>query len=98
VEKPTPKDNEVQIRIFAPTATAGDCEQRNLKLPFLLRLPMRAYVGLRRPRIITILGMDLDGEIEAVGKNVKHLRKGDQVFEFTGFLVYIDQIANTTVI
>lgn len=71
IEKPTPRTNKVLIRIFAATVTAGDCEQRGLKLPFWLRLPIRAYVGLRRPKRVTILGMDLAGEIEAVGKNVK---------------------------
>ncbi len=86
VETPTPKDKEVLIRIYATTVTAGDCEQRSLKLPILYRLLMRAYVGLKRPKRITILGMDLAGEIEAVGKDVKLLQEGDQVFAATGFV------------
>ena len=86
VETPTPKDNEVLIRLYATTVTAGDCEQRSLKLPILHRLLMRAYVGLKRPKRITILGMDLAGEIEAVGKDVKLLQEGDQVFAATGFV------------
>ncbi len=63
VEKPTPKDNEVLIRIYATTVTSGDCEQRSLKLQIWYRLLMRAYIGLKRPKRITILGMDLAGEI-----------------------------------
>jgi NADPH:quinone reductase-like Zn-dependent oxidoreductase len=86
VEKPTPKDNEVLIRIHATTVTAGDCEQRSLKLPIWHRLPMQAYVGLKRPARITILGMDLAGEIETVGVDVKRFRIGDQVFAATGFV------------
>jgi len=85
VEKPIPKDNEVLIRIYATTVTAGDCEMRRLKFPILLRLPMRIYVGLRKPKRITILGQELAGEIESVGKDVKLFRKGDQVFAATGF-------------
>ena len=50
VEKPTPKDNEVLIRIHATTVTAGDCEMRSLKIPILFRLPMRIYMGLRKPK------------------------------------------------
>ncbi len=64
VEKPTPKDNEVLIRIYATTVTAGDCEQRSLKLPLQYRLLMRAYIGLKRPKRITRLGMELSGVIE----------------------------------
>ena len=86
VEKPVPKDNEVLVRIYATTVTAGDCEQRSLKLPIWHALPLRAYVGLKRPKRITILGMDLAGEIESVGKNVKRFRKGDQIFASTGFV------------
>jgi len=85
VEKPTPKDHEVLIRIYATTVTAGDCEQRSLKLPIWHRLPMRAYVGLRRPQRITVLGMELAGQIESVGKDVRLFREGDQVFAATGF-------------
>jgi NADPH:quinone reductase-like Zn-dependent oxidoreductase len=86
VDKPIPKDNEVLVRIVATTVTAGDCEQRSLKLRIWHALLMRAYVGLKRPKRITILGMDLAGEIESVGKNVKRFRKGDQIFASTGFV------------
>jgi len=86
VEKPTPKDNEVLIRIYATTVTAGDCEQRNLKLPFRYRFLMRVYIGFKKPKRITILGMDLAGKIESVGKDVKRFSKGDQVFAATGFV------------
>jgi len=86
VEKPTPKDNEVLVKVHATTVTAGDCEQRNLKLPILYRLLMRLYIGLRKPKRITILGMELAGEIESVGKDVKRFKEGDQVFGATGFV------------
>jgi NADPH:quinone reductase-like Zn-dependent oxidoreductase len=86
VEKPVPKDNEVLVRIYATTVTAGDCEQRSLKLPIWYALLMRAYVGLKRPKRITILGMDLAGEIESAGKDVKRFREGDQIFASTGFV------------
>ena len=68
IENPVPKDNEVLIRIYATTVTSGDCEQPSLRLPFWHRLPMRAYVGLKRPKRITILGMDLAGEVESAGR------------------------------
>ncbi|MHA2231362.1 MAG: NAD(P)-dependent alcohol dehydrogenase [Candidatus Hodarchaeales archaeon] len=85
VEKPTPKDNEVLVRIYATTVTAGDCEMRSLKFHFLLRLPMRLYVGFRKPKRVTILGQELAGEVEAVGKDVTLFQKGDQVFAATDF-------------
>lgn len=84
VKKPTPKANEVLIRIHATTVTAGDCEARNLKFPILFRLLMQMYVGLRKPKRITILGQELAGEIEAIGKDVKRFKAGDQVLGTTG--------------
>jgi len=84
VEKPTPKDKEILVKIRATTATAGDCEMRNLKFPLWVRLPMRIYVGFRKPTRVTILGGYLAGEIEAVGKDVHRFAVGDQVFGATG--------------
>ena len=81
VEKPTPLDNEVLIKIHATTVTAGDCEIRSLKFSLLLRLLMRLGFGLKGPRKrFSIPGVELAGEIESVGKDVKLFRKGDQVF------------------
>lgn len=84
VEKPTPDENEVLIRIYSTTVTAGDCEQRSMQMPFWFRFPLQAYVGLRRPVRITVLGMDFAGEIEAAGVDVKRFRAGDQVFGTSG--------------
>jgi NADPH:quinone reductase-like Zn-dependent oxidoreductase len=79
VEKPTIKDNEVLIRIYATTVTSGDCRVRSFTPPPMFRLPMRIVLGFRKPRI-KILGQELAGEIESVGKDVELFRKGDQVF------------------
>ena len=86
VEKPSPRDNEVLVKIHATTVTSGDCEQRSMKLPIRFRLLMRLYIGLRKPKRITILGMELAGEIESVGKEIKLFKEGDQVFAATGFV------------
>ena len=83
VEKPTPKDNEVLIRVHAATVTAGDCGLRSLKFPLLLQLLARIGFGFRGPRK-KILGQELAGEIEAVGKEVTRFRKGDHVFGWCG--------------
>ena len=84
VAKPTPKDHEVLIRICATTVTAGDCEMRSFNIPLFIWLPLRLYMGLSKPRK-HILGQELAGEIEAIGKDVTRFRKGDQVFAATGF-------------
>jgi len=83
IEKPSPKDNEVLIRVHAATVTKGDCELRSLKLPLLWKLFVRIGFGFRRPRK-KILGQELAGEIESVGKDVRLFEKGDQVFANTG--------------
>jgi NADPH:quinone reductase-like Zn-dependent oxidoreductase len=83
VEKPTAKDNEVLIKIHAATVTKGDCEVRSPKIPNLIWLIVRLFFGLTKPRK-QILGQELAGEIEAVGKNVTLFKKGDQVFAATG--------------
>ena len=86
VEKPIPKVNELLIKIYATTVTMGDSEIRRSKFPGLLKLLMRLSIGIRRPRKkFAILGQELAGEVEAVGKNVKRFKKGDQVFATTGF-------------
>ena len=85
VEKPTPKDDEVLIKVHAATVTSGDCEMRDLKFPLFLALLIRLYTGIRRPKRITILGQEISGVIEDVGENVTRYKKGDQVFATTGF-------------
>jgi NADPH:quinone reductase-like Zn-dependent oxidoreductase len=85
LEKPVPKDDEVLIKIISTTVTAGDCEMRSLKIPVLFRLPMRLYNGFSKPERIKILGQELAGEIESIGKDVRSFQKGDQIFATTGF-------------
>ncbi|PFW74592.1 NAD(P)-dependent alcohol dehydrogenase [Priestia aryabhattai] len=83
VEKPIPKENEILIKIYATTVTSGDCRVRSFNSPLLLWLPMRIVLGLRKPRK-SILGVELAGEVEEVGKNVTRFKKGDQLFAMTG--------------
>ncbi|GAB6256909.1 NAD(P)-dependent alcohol dehydrogenase [Peribacillus sp. N1] len=83
VAKPTPKDNEVLVKVHAATVASGDIRVRSFKSPFLLWLPMRIFLGLRKPRK-PILGVELAGEIEETGSNVKKFKKGDRIFAMTG--------------
>jgi len=83
VEKPTPKDNEVLIKIHAAAVTVSDCIVRSGKVNILLWIPMRIFIGFRRPRK-PVLGLELAGEVESVGKDVNRFKKGDQIFAFTG--------------
>ena len=83
IEKPTPKHNEVLVRIRATTVTAADCEIRRFDFPSWVWLPLRLWFGLHRPRR-PVLGQEFAGDIEAIGKDVRSLRKGDRVFAATG--------------
>jgi NADPH:quinone reductase-like Zn-dependent oxidoreductase len=85
IGKPVPKDDEVLIKIYATTVTAGDCEVRSLSFQGPLALIMRLYVGLLRPKRIKILGQELSGVIEEAGKDVTRFQIGDEVFAGTGF-------------
>ncbi|MFS0600062.1 NAD(P)-dependent alcohol dehydrogenase [Peribacillus frigoritolerans] len=83
VVKPTPKDNEILVKVHAATVASGDVRVRSFNSPFLLWLPMRMFLGLRKPRK-PILGVELSGEIEDTGRNVTKFKKGDQIFAMTG--------------
>lgn len=84
VENPIPKDREVLVKVHATTVTIGDTIMRSLNIPGPVwrRLFARLYLGLRKPKR-AILGMELAGEIEAVGKKVTRFRPGDPVFAST---------------
>jgi NADPH:quinone reductase-like Zn-dependent oxidoreductase len=84
VEKPTPKDNEILVKVCATTVTIGDTIMRSLKIPGprWQRIPARIYLGIRKPKR-KILGMELAGEVEAVGKRVTRFKEGDPVFAST---------------
>lgn len=84
IEKPIPKENELLIKVHAATVTMGDCELRRLKFSPLLWLPLRLYVGWRKPRRITILGQELAGEVTAVGPHVTQFKPDDAVFVALG--------------
>lgn len=82
VEKPTPKDDEILIKVHATTVTAADFRMRSFTVPPLLWIPARIALGLTKPRQ-PIFGVELAGEVEAVGKAVTRFNIGDQVFAST---------------
>lgn len=84
IEKPVPGDDEVLIRVCATTAHRGDVRIRKFEVPRGQRFMARLVLGFTRPKN-PILGMELSGVIEQVGRNVTRFRPGDEVFGFTGW-------------
>jgi len=82
VEKPSPKENEILIKVRATTVTAGDHRMRSFDVPPLFWLPARITLGFTKPKQ-PIYGMELAGEVEAIGNDVTRFRAGDQVFAST---------------
>ena len=91
VEKPAPKENEILVKVKATTVTVADVRARSFTVPRPVWLIARIALGFRQPKK-EILGMELAGEVESVGKDVKKFKEGDQVFAATlaGFGAYAE--------
>jgi len=83
VEKPTPKDDEVLIRVLATTVNGADARIRGAVFPSIFNIPVKLALGFSGPRK-KILGVELSGVVEAVGRKVTKLKVGDEVFASTG--------------
>ncbi|GAB4582133.1 MAG: NAD(P)-dependent alcohol dehydrogenase [Anaerolineales bacterium] len=91
IAKPTPKDNEILIRVHATSINVGDLWARNFKaitpskfsMPLLFWFPTILYFGVSKPKI-NILGSEFAGKVEATGKDVTRFKKGDPVFGYRG--------------
>src|SRR5512138_474609 len=100
LEKPTPKDNEVLIKVHATSVTAGDCNARGFTfVPPGFGFISRLMFGLRKPKQ-PILGTELSGEIVEVGKAVRRFKRGDPVFgislKFGAYAEYITIAENAS--
>ena len=83
VEKPVAKDKELLVKVHATAVSAGDVRMRSFDVPRGEWLAARLYLGITKPKR-PILGMQLSGEVEAVGKDVSNFKVGDRVFASTG--------------
>lgn len=83
VSRPSPRHNEVLVKIRATAATASDIYIRGSQLPLRFKLPMRLALGITKPRN-PIIGMVLAGEIEAVGRDIRRYKPGDRVYGVAG--------------
>ena len=85
VHKPSPKDNEVLVAIHATTVSTGDCNVRNFTFVTKSMLPIaKLMFGIGKPWKERVLGTELAGEVESVGKDVKRFKAGDRVVASTG--------------
>lgn len=83
VKKPSPRHDEVCIKIHASAVTASDIYIRGSRLPLRFWLPMRLFLGFTKPRK-SVIGMVLAGEVESAGQDIKRFKAGDQVYGVTG--------------
>jgi NADPH:quinone reductase-like Zn-dependent oxidoreductase len=81
VTKPVPKADEVLVKVYATTVTAGDARVRSFTVPRSAWLPARLTLGLTKPKK-AIPGMVLAGEVEAVGSDVQQFKPGDQIYAY----------------
>jgi NADPH:quinone reductase-like Zn-dependent oxidoreductase len=81
IKKPIPRDDEVLIKNFATTVTVADCRVRGFIVPKSFWLPARLVLGFTKPRN-AVLGGELSGVVEAIGKNVTKFKIGDKIFAF----------------
>lgn len=79
VTKPTPKENEILVKIYATTVNVGDYRMRGFIVPPMAWIPARLFMGLRKPRN-PVFGFELAGEVESVGQAVTRFKPGDSVF------------------
>lgn len=101
IEKPIPKNQEILVRVHATTVCAADYRVRSFDVPATFWLPAKIALGFRKPRK-SILGMEISGKVEAVGKGVKAFNTGDDVFaatlqSFGGYAEYICLAEDSTV-
>lgn len=82
IAKPTPKTNELLIKVYATTVTAADWRMRSLDMPTGFKLLGRLMLGGSRPKP-SMLGRELAGTVEAVGANVTTFKVGDAVFAYS---------------
>jgi NADPH:quinone reductase-like Zn-dependent oxidoreductase len=95
VEKPVPRDRDVLVKVQATTVTIGDTIMRDLDMPLhgVKRFLARLYLGYNKPKR-RVLGMELAGDVESVGRKVTRFKPGDAVFgstfavDFGGYAEY----------
>ena len=83
IETPVPNDDQVLIKVYFTTVTVADCRVRGFNVPPSFWLPAKLALGFTKPRQ-PILGTELSGVVEKVGKNVTKFKAGDKVFAFPG--------------
>lgn len=85
VEKPQPKADEILVKVRTTTVGAWDCEMRNLQFPFLFRIMLRLFNGIKAPKRIRVLGQEFAGDIVEIGEQIYSYKIGDAIFGTPNF-------------